>query len=118
MRLKELRKATGLSQTEFGKIFHLPQTTYSNYENGRNIADYDLLMQFADYFHVSLDYLLGREFGSELSQAYMTDEQKELVQLVLKLDKRAVEDAATYVKGLYSAQIRYEEERKKYIAGA
>ncbi len=38
----------------------MSQNTVSRYESGKREADYHTLILFADYFHVSVDYLLGR----------------------------------------------------------
>lgn len=60
MRLKELRKARGLSQVELAADLNISQNSISRYENGLREADYKTLIAFADYFHVSVDYLLER----------------------------------------------------------
>ena len=39
---------------------HMNQNSISRYENEEREADYATLIRFADYFHVSIDYLLGR----------------------------------------------------------
>ena len=59
-RLKELRKARGLTQLKVAMDLHMGQNTVSRYENEINTADYQTLILFGDYFNVSLDYLLGR----------------------------------------------------------
>lgn len=59
-RFRELRIKKGLSQTELGKLFNLSKQTISSYENGRSSPDPDQLDQFATFFDVSVDYLLGR----------------------------------------------------------
>lgn len=56
----ELRKDTGLSQEKFAEMFHQSSSTISGYETGRNTPSYDLLIQYADYFKVTTDYLIGR----------------------------------------------------------
>ena len=60
-RLKELRKACGLTQAQFGALWNAPQNTVSNWENGNREISNELLMAFSKYFGVSVDYLLGRE---------------------------------------------------------
>ena len=60
-RLKELRKQPKISQLRLATELHMNQNTISRYENMERQADYETLIRFADYFHVSLDYLLGRE---------------------------------------------------------
>ena len=59
--LKELRKARGISQLKLALDLNMNQNSISRYENMEREADYETLIRFADYFDVSLDYLLGRE---------------------------------------------------------
>ena len=59
-RLKELRKQRQISQLKLALDLNMNQNTISRYENMEREADYATLIKFADYFNVSLDYLLGR----------------------------------------------------------
>ncbi len=59
-RLKELRKKRGVSQLKLALDLNMNQNTVSRYETGEREADYATLIQLADYFDVSVDYLLGR----------------------------------------------------------
>lgn len=59
-RLKELRQAKHLSQVRLAMDLNLTQNSISRYENMEREAGYETLICIADYFHVSLDYLLGR----------------------------------------------------------
>lgn len=59
-RLKELRKKRKISQLKLALDLNMNQNTISRYENMERQADYETLVKFADYFGVSLDYLLGR----------------------------------------------------------
>ena len=60
-RLRALRKAKGLSQTELARVLHYGYTAIGNYECGRNEPCLDDLIRLADYFEVTTDELLGRE---------------------------------------------------------
>lgn len=60
MRLKELRKKKRISQLKLALDLNMNQNSVSRYENGVREADYATLIAFADYFDVSIDYLLGR----------------------------------------------------------
>ena len=60
MRLKELRKKKGISQLKLAMDLSLNQNSISRYETGEREAGYALLIKFADYFDVSVDYLLER----------------------------------------------------------
>lgn len=60
-RLKELRKKKGISQKEFSKEHNIPLRTLQSWENGESHFKADRGQQLAEYFDVSLNYLLGFE---------------------------------------------------------
>ena len=60
IKIKELREAKKISQVKLAMDLGLNQNSVSRYENGERQADYDTLIRLADYFDVSIDYLLGR----------------------------------------------------------
>ena len=60
-RLKKLRKERNISQLKLALDLNMNQNTISRYENLEREADYKTLIRIADYFSVSLDYLLGRD---------------------------------------------------------
>lgn len=60
MRLKELRKQQNISQLKLAMDLQLNQNAISRYETGMREADYSTLIKIADYFDVSIDYLLER----------------------------------------------------------
>lgn len=59
-RLKELRKAKRITQQRLAIELNLTQKMISRYERGERQADYRTLIALADYFNVSIDYLLER----------------------------------------------------------
>lgn len=59
-RLKEIRTKRKISQVRLAMDLNMAQNTISRYERGQREADYETLIMFADYFNVSVDYLLGR----------------------------------------------------------
>ncbi len=68
MRLKELRKRRGISQLKLALDLNMNQNTISRYENGVHQADYATLIKIADYFNVSLDYLLERTDNPDIKK--------------------------------------------------
>lgn len=60
MRLKNLRQQKGITQLKLAMDLCMSQNSISRYETGEREADYKTLIAFADYFDVSIDYLLGR----------------------------------------------------------
>lgn len=61
MRLKDLRKAKGLTQSEIANSLSVPLNTYRNWERGERQVPADVLFALADFYDVSLDYLMGRD---------------------------------------------------------
>ncbi len=67
-RLKELRDRRGISQLKLAMDLGLTQNSVSRYESGAREADYKTLIALADYFGVSVDYLLERTDNPSLSR--------------------------------------------------
>lgn len=58
-RIRQLRQERHLTQTQFGQVLNLAESTISLYESNHRSPDYHILLQIADFFDVSVDYLLG-----------------------------------------------------------
>ena len=67
-RIRELREDSDLTQKELGKILSCSQRIYSNYECGDVDIPTDILIKLADFYQVSVDYLLGRTNKREWNQ--------------------------------------------------
>lgn len=68
MRLKELRKKKGISQLRLATDLNTTQNTISRYETGEREPGIDELIKIADYFNVSVDYLIGRTENPSMSR--------------------------------------------------
>ena len=64
MRLKQIRKERNITQLKLALDLSMNQNSISRYESGAHEADYATLIRIADYFNVSLDYLLERNDDS------------------------------------------------------
>ena len=60
MRLKFLREQKNISQVKLAIDLNMNQNSISRYETGQREADYATLIKIADYFNVSIDFLLER----------------------------------------------------------
>lgn len=58
--LKQIRNNKGLLQTKVAMDLNITQETVSSYETGRVLPSSDMLIQLADYYNTSIDYLLCR----------------------------------------------------------
>ena len=68
MRLKHLRQQRGISQLKLAMDLSLNQNSISRYETGEREAGYAMLIRFADYFDVSIDYLLERTDNPKMNK--------------------------------------------------
>lgn len=58
-RLRELRSAAGLSQTDVASLLNMQQNQYSRYERGERELPMHLFIKLAEQYKVSLDYMVG-----------------------------------------------------------
>ena len=68
MRLKEIRKQNGISQLKLALDLNMSQNTISRYETGEREPGINELIKIADYFNVSVDYLLERTNNPEIQK--------------------------------------------------
>ena len=59
-RLKEIREDKDLLQKDVAKVLHIKQQQYSEYEIGKRLIPINYLSELADYYQVSIDYLLNK----------------------------------------------------------
>ena len=60
LRIRSLREDNDLKQEYIASLLGIRQTTYSKYELGKIMVPVDMLIKLADFYKVSLDYLVGR----------------------------------------------------------
>ena len=83
VRLKEQREAYKLNQTELGEILGVTNQTVSNWENGNIAPSIEMVEKIANYFKVSVDYLLFRTDSLTIKVNNLTLEQIAHVQSIV-----------------------------------
>ncbi len=68
-RIRDLREDLDLRQVDVAQATGIDQKTLSNYETGKTNPDSETLIRLADFFHVSIDYLVGRTNSRMSSKA-------------------------------------------------
>ena len=112
MRLKELREERNLTQNDVATAIHTTRTNIGRWEKGENEPSANFIIQLADFFEVSTDYLLGREddFGNvsiqNVAPALSADEQR-LIDTYRKLNAKNRIHVSAY------ADVRLEEQTEK-----
>jgi transcriptional regulator with XRE-family HTH domain len=64
-KFKELRKAKGYTQQQLADVFFLNKSSISRYEKNLQTPEASLLLKFAEFFGVSLDYLMGQNSDAD-----------------------------------------------------
>lgn len=85
--IRILRKQRKISMKELGRIVGVAESTISLYETGKREPDFKTLQILADYFGVSVDYLIGHEaqaadnsFANDFHRRYSESEIAEMIQ--------------------------------------
>lgn len=59
-RIRDLREDADLTQKQVGEAINVPQRTYAYYDSGQRMVPPQVLCALADFYNVSVDYILGR----------------------------------------------------------
>ena len=66
-RIRDLREDHDLTQAQVGRAINVPQRTYAYYESGQWMVPPHVLCALADFYQVSVDYILGRTDRKEMN---------------------------------------------------
>lgn len=102
-KLKQLRIDSGKSMADVAKALKIPYSTYVNYEKGTREPNSEMLITLADYYGVSIDYIIGRTESKDvkpkdeverkaaniaLMYMQMDEHGREIVEAVAKIEHR------------------------------
>lgn len=86
-RIRDLREDMDMRQSDLAKATGIDQRTISNYETGKTAPDAYALITLADFFNVSIDYLVGRtqqDFSSNEKRVQLIDSIQKLLEELKK----------------------------------
>ena len=95
MRLKELRKKVGKTQKGIAQMINTAESTYRGYENGTSEPSVATMLELADIFDVSLDFLCGRTWQNKVG--HIPDDRSDIVKSIVSLDDKKFELVKSYV---------------------
>ncbi len=103
LRIKELREQRRLNQEGLAIKLNLSQSTISAYEVGERIPDVKTLISMADFFQVSLDYLVGlTDVKQTVRKSDLSSDELEHLYLYQQLSTLEKEKVKAYIEGLRS----------------
>lgn len=83
-RIKELRKAFGVSQVELAKALNVSKQCVSNWENDNVLPSIEMLVKLAEYFNVTTDYLLCLENKDMVDLSGLSEGERAHIKLLIK----------------------------------
>ena len=92
-RLRELREFKNLNQPELAKTVSVAKQTVSNWENDNRFPDKDMLIKLADFFDVTIDYLIGR---TDIKTALVVTHEVSGNEIKLEVNAKAYPNGMTY----------------------
>lgn len=102
--LRELRKQKKLSQSALAEIVGMSQATVASWENGTRKPDVETVSYLADYFGVTVDYLMGRDEPTT-AQPVPADPRREKVHRLLdEMDEQALDGLIAMLDSLQKKQ--------------
>ena len=104
MNLRIFRLKNGKSQSEIAKFLNITQTAYSAYETAKNEPPIDTLIKLADYFHTTVDTLLGHDVPFLLDKSTLTEQQRVIAELLPYMSNNVCAKAEAYINGLLEGE--------------
>lgn len=115
--LKQLRQETKKTQEETAKNLQMPRTKYARYELGTAEPNIETLIKLADYFHTTIDYILGHNVPYLLDKSTLSQEQQELLNYIQNLSPQNCKRVKDFITGILIAEEEKEQIINRYIKG-
>lgn len=104
--IKELRKEKNITQNQLATAIGVSRSSVAMWETNNTQPDFDLIKKLADYFGVSIDYILGYEIKptEQKENLELTSQEKVVIEKLKKLSNNNLQKVLGYIDGLLSAQ--------------
>ena len=84
VRIRDLRECAGMTQTALAKQLGITRSSVNAWEMGISVPSTQYVVELAELFHVSTDYLLGRSASSTVSVAGLTEGDIQLIHHIIQ----------------------------------
>ena len=98
--LKKIRIQHNLTQKEIAERLKISRSTYNNYEQGVAEPDIETLKHLADFYHTTIDNIIGHEVPYLLDTSTLTPEQREIVEIVPHINYEECKLMLAYLAGI------------------
>jgi len=103
MNIKDIRTCKNLTQAEVANALGVSSVVYSRYETGSRQPSIEVLIQMADLFGVTVDYLLGRQ---DIENSTLSAFELQLLHASRNADERARQDALNILRSHHASPNR------------
>lgn len=117
MNLKEIRQKANLTQNDIAKLVGTSQKSISNYEKGLTDPDIPTLIKLADYFHTTIDSLVGHNVPYLLDRGLLTEQQNYIIDKIKNLSPQECERVEAFITGLEEGKRQQEYIKWKFNQG-
>ena len=100
MNIKKLRLELGKTQNEVAKDLSILRTKFARIESGESNPDSKTLIQLADYFKTTTDNILGHSVPYLLDKSTLTEEQKQIIDVVTQMNYEECKIMLAYIEGV------------------
>ena len=105
--LKILRNQYKLTQNDLSKKLNISRVNLSRYENGEVEPNFETLIKIANYFDVSVDYLIGHRQNNKIDKSGLTNTQKNIIDIVSQLNEKQANRVESYAIAKLEEQEEY-----------
>lgn len=115
-RLKFLREAKGVSQKEIARYIDKSPQAYNFYENGHREPDIATIKKLADYFAVSIDYILGYIPKSDNKKNRINSDELDLIKKYRQLNEDRQEAIRDFINTSYEKTIQTQKNTDEIVS--
>ena len=106
-RLKELRTSKKMTQDDMANLLNIKRQTYSAYERGISFPDINSVSYMADFFNVSVDYILGKTDIPTVPTPEQNNEFSEALKDFSEEERHQIENYIEFIKSQRTAEDWY-----------
>ena len=110
--LKQLRKQSKLTQSELSKKINISRIKISRYENGEVEPNISTLIKLADYFNVSIDFLIGHRLNNKIDISNLNEAQQNIIKMATELNEINSARVESYISAKIETQNESQNQKK------
>lgn len=110
--LKTLRKSEKLTQKELSEKLNISLRSYCAYEIGAVEPNIKTLIKFADFYNVSVDYLIGHRQGNKIDMSNLSDIQQNIFKMTTELNETNTIRVESYISAKIETQNESQNQKK------